>query len=109
MQEAVDVAVQLKYDKIREESSTANQQFLETIDDGMKKIIKEHIPIGDTVTIKRPRDGQMMMKNPPLEQTGVKRRRSEKGTAFIQCSKGNDNSRQRTTTGTGSKDSQDIC
>ncbi|GJX88829.1 hypothetical protein Tco_0340843 [Tanacetum coccineum] len=43
MQEAVDVAVQLKYDKIREESSTANQQFLETIDDGMKKIIKEHV------------------------------------------------------------------
>ncbi|GJU25167.1 hypothetical protein Tco_1163788 [Tanacetum coccineum] len=31
------------YDKIREESSTANQQFLETIDDGMKKIIKEHV------------------------------------------------------------------
>ncbi|GKA86464.1 hypothetical protein Tco_0808175 [Tanacetum coccineum] len=43
MQEAVDVAVQLKYDRIREESTTANQQFLETIDDGMKKIIKEHV------------------------------------------------------------------
>ncbi|GJS56607.1 hypothetical protein Tco_0629969 [Tanacetum coccineum] len=43
MQEAVDVAVQLKYDRIQEESSTANQQFLETIDDGMKKIIKEHV------------------------------------------------------------------
>ncbi|GJW55313.1 hypothetical protein Tco_0099398 [Tanacetum coccineum] len=39
MQEAVDVAVQLKYDRIREEFSTTNQQFLETIDDGMKKII----------------------------------------------------------------------
>ncbi|GJR68022.1 hypothetical protein Tco_0014087 [Tanacetum coccineum] len=43
MQEAVDVAVQLKYERIREESSTANQQFLETIDDGMKKIIKEQV------------------------------------------------------------------
>ncbi|GKB81094.1 hypothetical protein Tco_0947989 [Tanacetum coccineum] len=43
MQEAVDVAVQLKYDRIREESTTANQQFLETIDDGMKKIIKEQV------------------------------------------------------------------
>ncbi|GJW89979.1 hypothetical protein Tco_0167532 [Tanacetum coccineum] len=43
MQEAVDVAVQLKYDRIREESSTANQQFLESIDDGMKKIIKEQV------------------------------------------------------------------
>ncbi|GJW54693.1 hypothetical protein Tco_0098778 [Tanacetum coccineum] len=41
MQEAVDVAVQLKYDRIREESNTANQQFLDSIDEGMKKIIKE--------------------------------------------------------------------
>ncbi|GKD12181.1 hypothetical protein Tco_1196588 [Tanacetum coccineum] len=38
MQEAVDVAVQLKYDRI-----TANQQFLDSIDDGMKKIIKEQV------------------------------------------------------------------
>ncbi|GJR75195.1 hypothetical protein Tco_0087560 [Tanacetum coccineum] len=31
------------YERIREESSTANQQFLESIDDGMKKIIKEQV------------------------------------------------------------------
>ncbi|GJR59636.1 hypothetical protein Tco_1501798 [Tanacetum coccineum] len=37
MQEAVDVAVQLKYDRIREESNTENQQFLDSIDEGMKK------------------------------------------------------------------------
>ncbi|GJR44312.1 hypothetical protein Tco_1312415 [Tanacetum coccineum] len=43
MQEAVDVAVQLKYDRIREESTSANQQFLDSIDDGMKKIIKEQV------------------------------------------------------------------
>ncbi|GJV83051.1 hypothetical protein Tco_1522949 [Tanacetum coccineum] len=43
MQEAVDVVVQLKYDRIQEESTTANQQFLETIDDGMKKIIKNKV------------------------------------------------------------------
>ncbi|GKB63149.1 hypothetical protein Tco_0919335 [Tanacetum coccineum] len=43
MQEAVDVAVQLKYDRIQEESTTANQQFLDSIDDGMKKIIKEQV------------------------------------------------------------------
>ncbi|GJV30917.1 hypothetical protein Tco_1391317 [Tanacetum coccineum] len=43
MQEAVDVAVQLKYERIREESSNANQQFLESIDDGMKKIIKKQV------------------------------------------------------------------
>ncbi|GJU88892.1 hypothetical protein Tco_1301315 [Tanacetum coccineum] len=41
--EAVDVAVQLKYERIREESTTANQQFLDSIDDGMKKIIKEQV------------------------------------------------------------------
>ncbi|GKD68955.1 hypothetical protein Tco_1323045 [Tanacetum coccineum] len=43
MQEAIDVAVQLKYERIREESTTANQQFLDSIDDGMKKIVKEQV------------------------------------------------------------------
>ncbi|GJT96664.1 hypothetical protein Tco_1092182 [Tanacetum coccineum] len=33
MQEAVDVAVQLKYDRFREESTSANQQFLDSIDE----------------------------------------------------------------------------
>ncbi|GKE85371.1 hypothetical protein Tco_1559113, partial [Tanacetum coccineum] len=40
MQEAVDVAVQLKYDRIREESNTENQQFLNSIDEGMKNEAK---------------------------------------------------------------------
>ncbi|GJV66071.1 hypothetical protein Tco_1476899 [Tanacetum coccineum] len=35
MQEAVDVAVQLKYDRFREESTSANQQFLDSIDDSI--------------------------------------------------------------------------
>ncbi|GJW83115.1 hypothetical protein Tco_0156260 [Tanacetum coccineum] len=43
MQEAVDVAVQLKYDRFREESTSANQQFLDSIDEGMKKIIKDQV------------------------------------------------------------------
>ncbi|GKD80602.1 hypothetical protein Tco_1347441 [Tanacetum coccineum] len=43
MQEAVDVAVQLKYDRIREESTSANQKFLDSIDEGMKKIIKDQV------------------------------------------------------------------
>ncbi|GJX10853.1 hypothetical protein Tco_0200712 [Tanacetum coccineum] len=38
-----NVAVQLKYDRIREESTSANQQFLDSIDEGMKKIIKEQV------------------------------------------------------------------
>ncbi|GJR29204.1 hypothetical protein Tco_1105436 [Tanacetum coccineum] len=43
VQEAVDVAVQLKYERIREESNTENQQFLDSIDEGMKKVIKEQV------------------------------------------------------------------
>ncbi|GJS69735.1 hypothetical protein Tco_0702576 [Tanacetum coccineum] len=35
--------IDTNYERIREESSTANQQFLESIDDGMKKIIKEQV------------------------------------------------------------------
>ncbi|GJT81483.1 hypothetical protein Tco_1055825 [Tanacetum coccineum] len=43
LKEAVDVAVQLKYDRIREEAHTENQQFLDSIDEGMKKVIKEQV------------------------------------------------------------------
>ncbi|GJS43322.1 retrovirus-related pol polyprotein from transposon TNT 1-94 [Tanacetum coccineum] len=43
MQEAVDVAVQLKSDRIREEAQAENQQFLESIDEGMKNVIKEQV------------------------------------------------------------------
>ncbi|GKD43281.1 hypothetical protein Tco_1267926, partial [Tanacetum coccineum] len=41
--EAVDVAVQLKYDRIQEEAHTDNQQFLNSIDEGMKKVIKDQV------------------------------------------------------------------
>ncbi|GJV27960.1 reverse transcriptase domain-containing protein [Tanacetum coccineum] len=43
LKEAVDVVVQLKYDRIREEAHTKNQQFLDLIDEGMKKVIKEQV------------------------------------------------------------------
>ncbi|GJZ05493.1 hypothetical protein Tco_0539286 [Tanacetum coccineum] len=43
LNEAVDVAVQLQYDRIREEAHTENQQFLDSIDEGMKKVIKEQV------------------------------------------------------------------
>ncbi|GJS69990.1 hypothetical protein Tco_0702831 [Tanacetum coccineum] len=43
MKETVDVAVQLKSDRIREESQAENQQFLDSIDEGMKKVIKEQV------------------------------------------------------------------
>ncbi|GKA03558.1 hypothetical protein Tco_0676339 [Tanacetum coccineum] len=40
MKEAVDVAVQLKSDRIREEAQAENQQFLDLIDEGMKKVTR---------------------------------------------------------------------
>ncbi|GKD70178.1 hypothetical protein Tco_1324268, partial [Tanacetum coccineum] len=43
LKEAVDVAVQLKYDRIREEAHTENQQFFDSIDEGMKKVIQEQV------------------------------------------------------------------
>ncbi|GJT28134.1 hypothetical protein Tco_0908409 [Tanacetum coccineum] len=43
MKEVVDVAVQLKSDRIREEAQSENQQFLDSIDEGMKKVIKEQV------------------------------------------------------------------
>ncbi|GJY23516.1 hypothetical protein Tco_0397174 [Tanacetum coccineum] len=76
MQEAIDVAIQLKYDRIREESHTENQQFLDSIDEGMKKVIKEQVKkevskitpkIEKLVNERISRC--MMIKNPPLEQT----------------------------------------
>nr|GEX23916.1 hypothetical protein [Tanacetum cinerariifolium] len=41
MKEAVDVAVQLQTNKLREEAQAENQEFLNQIDSNMKKIIKE--------------------------------------------------------------------
>ncbi|GJV75134.1 hypothetical protein Tco_1506718 [Tanacetum coccineum] len=129
MQEAVDVAVQLKYDRIREESDTANQQFLNSIDEGMKKLVIEQLEsevlvrsskeantshavaanlsenaekdlidkmdaktlsqdtYGDTVTIKRMRREQTMIKKPYAGQTGSKRRGSGKCLLSYQCSR----------------------
>ncbi|GKC17447.1 hypothetical protein Tco_1014229, partial [Tanacetum coccineum] len=43
MKEAVDDAVQLKSDSIREEAQAENKQFLNSIDEGMKKVIKEQV------------------------------------------------------------------
>ncbi|GJT29408.1 retrovirus-related pol polyprotein from transposon TNT 1-94 [Tanacetum coccineum] len=48
MRTRVNVAVQLKYDSIREESNTTNQKFLDSIDEGMKKVIKEQVKKEDS-------------------------------------------------------------
>ncbi|GJT35510.1 hypothetical protein Tco_0925929 [Tanacetum coccineum] len=43
MKEAVDVAIQLKSDKIREEAQAENQEFLNSLDSHMQKIIKDQV------------------------------------------------------------------
>ncbi|GKD57875.1 hypothetical protein Tco_1291262 [Tanacetum coccineum] len=141
MQEAVDVAVQLKYDRIREESNTENQQFLDSIDEGMKKVIKEQVKkevskitpkieklvneqlesevlvrsskeatrppcytYGDTVTIKRPRDGADDDQEPFAgTDRESKRRRSGKEPASTSSPRETTTTTAGKTTTTGSK------
>nr|GFC08325.1 hypothetical protein [Tanacetum cinerariifolium] len=43
MNEAVQVAVQLQFDRLREEAQKENDEFLKTIDENMQKIIKEQV------------------------------------------------------------------
>ncbi|GKD65118.1 hypothetical protein Tco_1307226 [Tanacetum coccineum] len=43
VKDMVDVAVQLKSDKLREESQVENQEFLNSLDSNMKRIIKEQV------------------------------------------------------------------
>ncbi|GJX80639.1 hypothetical protein Tco_0328788 [Tanacetum coccineum] len=43
VKDTIDVAVQLKSDKLREEAQAENQDFLNSLDSNMKKIIKEQV------------------------------------------------------------------
>ncbi|GJW71460.1 hypothetical protein Tco_0128377 [Tanacetum coccineum] len=43
MKEAVDVAIQLKSNKLREEAQAKNQAFLNSLDSNMQKIIKDQV------------------------------------------------------------------
>ncbi|GJT88475.1 hypothetical protein Tco_1070192 [Tanacetum coccineum] len=43
MNEAVDVAIQLKSNKLREEAQAENQAFLNSLDSNMQKIIKDQV------------------------------------------------------------------
>ncbi|GJX05232.1 hypothetical protein Tco_0191148 [Tanacetum coccineum] len=43
MKEAVDVAIQLKSNKLREEAQAENQEFLNLLDSNMQKIIKDQV------------------------------------------------------------------
>ncbi|GJX26101.1 hypothetical protein Tco_0232397 [Tanacetum coccineum] len=96
MKEAVDVAVQLKSDRIREEAQAENQQFLDSIDEGMKKEAKTSHAVAANLSelelkkilidkmeanksISRPRDGADDDQEPSAgTDRGSKRRRSGK-------------------------------
>ncbi|GKF23087.1 hypothetical protein Tco_0075409, partial [Tanacetum coccineum] len=43
VKDTVDVAVQLKSDKLREEAQAKNQDFINSLDSNMKRIIKEQV------------------------------------------------------------------
>ncbi|GJT49069.1 hypothetical protein Tco_0975226 [Tanacetum coccineum] len=43
LKDVVDVSVQLKLDRLREEAQAENQDFLNKIDENMKKVIKEQV------------------------------------------------------------------
>ncbi|GJU72704.1 hypothetical protein Tco_1264109 [Tanacetum coccineum] len=43
MKEVVDVAIQLKSEKLREEAQAENQEFLNSLDSNMQKIIKDQV------------------------------------------------------------------
>ncbi|GJS73213.1 hypothetical protein Tco_0706054 [Tanacetum coccineum] len=43
MKDEVNVALQLKFDKLREEAQAKNQDFLNSLDSNMKRIIKEQV------------------------------------------------------------------
>nr|GEZ01813.1 hypothetical protein [Tanacetum cinerariifolium] len=104
MNEAVQVAVQLQSDRLREEAQKENDEFLKTIDENMQKIIKEQVKeqvkrnlykalveayesdkiildtYGDTVMLKRRRDDDADKDEEPFAgpDRGSKRRREGK-------------------------------
>ncbi|GJZ39425.1 hypothetical protein Tco_0585988 [Tanacetum coccineum] len=96
MKYAVDVAVQLQSNKLREEDQAENQEFLNQIDSNIKAIIKDQVKAqvskimpkvekdiltsyGDVVTLKRGRDDQDKDEDPSTgSNRESKRRRSGK-------------------------------
>nr|GFC96882.1 hypothetical protein [Tanacetum cinerariifolium] len=99
MNEAVKAAVQLQLEKLKEEAHAKNEDFINKIDENIKKIIKEQVKVklrsksprfcqelrnilatyGDTATTKRRRDDEDNDEEPSAGSNwGSKRRRSKK-------------------------------
>ncbi|GJZ57271.1 hypothetical protein Tco_0612765, partial [Tanacetum coccineum] len=86
MKEAVDVAIQLKSNKLREEAQAENQEFLNSLDSNMQKLIKDQVQnkdllssYGDVLIIPRIKDDKDKDEEPSAgSNRGTKRRRSGK-------------------------------
>nr|GFA52152.1 hypothetical protein [Tanacetum cinerariifolium] len=79
MNEAVKVTVQIQSDWLHEEAQRENDEFLRTVDENIKKIIKEHVK-EQTVALKRRRDDDADKDEEPSARPdrGSKRRREGK-------------------------------
>ncbi|GJV48542.1 hypothetical protein Tco_1438754 [Tanacetum coccineum] len=70
MNKAVDVAIQLKSDKIREEAQVENLEFLNSLESKCRKIIKVQSKLSHSkITSKRQAMIKIKMKNPLMDQT----------------------------------------
>nr|GEU68932.1 hypothetical protein [Tanacetum cinerariifolium] len=99
--EAVQVAIQLQSDRLREEAQKENDEFLRTVDENIKKIIKEQALVDayefdkiivdtyrETVTLKRRRDDDEDKDEEPSAgpDRGSKRRREGKEPESVSTS-----------------------
>ncbi|GJY81018.1 hypothetical protein Tco_0493769 [Tanacetum coccineum] len=86
MNEALKTAVQLQSDRLRSKAQAHNEDFINEIDENMKKIIKEQVKTSlttmeDTVTFKIERSRyEMKMKNLPLDPNRGPRRKDLENT-----------------------------
>ncbi|GJR74898.1 uncharacterized mitochondrial protein-like protein [Tanacetum coccineum] len=96
MHEAIQTAIQLQSERLRDEAQAENEDFINKIDDNIKKIIKDQVKAqalvdayesdklilstyGDTVSFKRRRDDEDKDEEPSVGSNwGSKRRRAGK-------------------------------
>nr|GFA37719.1 hypothetical protein [Tanacetum cinerariifolium] len=89
MNEAVNVAVQLQSDRLRDEAQKENDEFLKTIDENIQKIIKEQVK----EQVKRRREGKE-----PESASGPKEKAIRSAGKSTQGSKSRQNSASESAT-----------
>nr|GEW24805.1 reverse transcriptase domain-containing protein [Tanacetum cinerariifolium] len=79
MNEAVKMAVQIQYDRLRDEAQRENEEFLKTVDENMQKIIKEQVK--EQVSKSLPRIEQAV--NEQLEAEVLTRSSHSSKTSYV--------------------------